>query len=87
MNGSVPRDLVSMFYQSAVFSSIPPEDYATLIKHLAEIDHIEQLNTGEIILGLEGEKVARSRDFYAVFQTPPEWEVIFGEKNIGRISP
>lgn len=87
MNGSSPRDLVSTFYQSQGFSSIPLEDYAILLKHLAEIDHIEQLDTGEMILGLGGEKVARSRDFYAVFQTPPEWDVIFGEKNIGRISP
>jgi len=57
------------------------------MKHLADIDHIEQLDTGEMIVGLEGEKVARSREFYAVFQTPPEWEVVFGDKNIGRISP
>ena len=87
VNGASPRDLVSTFYQSAVFSSIPLKDYAELLKHLAQIDHVEQLDTGEMILGIEGEKVARSRDFYAVFQTPPEWDVIFGEKNIGRISP
>jgi ATP-dependent helicase Lhr and Lhr-like helicase len=87
MNGSTPRDLASTFYQRGVFNKIPIEDYELLFKHLAEIDHIEQLDTGEMILGLEGEKVARSRDFYAVFQTPPEWDVIAGEKNIGRISP
>ena len=86
-NGASPKNLVGFFYQSGVFPSIPLGDYAALLKHLAEIDHIEQLDTGEMILGLEGEKVARSRDFYAVFQTPPEWDVIFGEKDIGRISP
>ena len=87
VNGAIPRDLVAWFYQSAVFSGISLDDYEALLQHLAEIDHIEQMDTGEMILGLEGEKVARSREFYAVFQTPPEWDVIFGEKNIGRISP
>jgi ATP-dependent Lhr-like helicase len=87
MNGSSPRDLVGTFYQGGAFSNIPLEDYETLFKHLAGINHIEQLDMGEMILGLEGEKIARSRDFYAVFQTPPEWDVIAGEKNIGRISP
>lgn len=86
-NGATPHGLVRFFYQSAVFQSVPPDDYVDLLKYLAEIDHIEQLGTGEIILGLEGEKVARSRDFYAVFQTPPEWDVLCGEKNIGKISP
>ncbi len=87
MNGSSPRDLIGVFYQKGVFSSISIDDYEVLLKHLACIDHIEQLATGEMILGLEGEKVARSRNFYAVFQTPPEWDVIAGEKNIGQISP
>ncbi len=44
------------------------------IKHLAEIDHIEQLNTGEDHPGSGGREGSSLRDFYAVFQTPPEWE-------------
>ena len=86
-NGATPRDLVKFFAQCGVFGSVSPDDYALFLKHLAGIDHIEQMETGELIVGLEGEKLARSREFYAVFQSAPELEVLHGERNIGRISP
>ena len=63
------------------------EDYADLLKHLAKIDHIEQMPDGDLILGLAGERIVRSRDFYAVFETPPEWDVLHGARTLGRISP
>ena len=62
------------------------DDYATLLKHLAKIDHIQQLPDGNLILGLAGEKVVRSRDFYAVFESAEELEVRHGERVLGRIS-
>lgn len=45
------------------------------------------MDTGELILDLAGEKIVRSRDFYAVFTTPPEWDVFFKERTLGRIAP
>ena len=86
-NEATPKELVGAFYGKGIFANISLDDFELLLKHLVKKDHIELLDTGEMILGLEGEKVARSRDFYAVFQTPPELDVLFGEKNIGRISP
>lgn len=86
-DGASPHSLVTAFYRKGVFSDIPEEDYEILLRHMLSIDHIEQLDSGEMILGLQGERIARSRDFYAVFQTPPEWDVMYGEKTIGRISP
>jgi ATP-dependent Lhr-like helicase len=86
-NESTPKDLVGAFYSKGVFCNISLEDFDLLLKHLVKIRHIEMLESGEMILGLEGEKVARSRDFYAVFQAPLEWDVVYVDKNIGRISP
>ena len=86
-NESTPKDLVRAFFSKGVFNNISLEDFDLFLKHLVKIGHVEILETGEMILGLEGEKVARARDFYAVFQTPPEWDVVFVDKNIGRISP
>lgn len=86
-HGSSPKDLVGHYLSSNVFPGVTPEDYAALLKYLGSMDHIEQLETGEIILGLAGEKIVRSKDFYAVFTTPPEWDVFFKERNLGRISP
>ena len=86
-HGTSPKELVSHFLNSAVFSGVTPDEYASLLKHLASLDHVEQLDTGELILGLAGEKIVRSRDFYAVFATPPEWDVFYRERVLGRISP
>ena len=83
-HGSSPKDLVEHFLGSNVFPGVTSQEYADLLKHLGATDHIEQLETGEIILGLAGEKVVRSRDFYAVFTTPPEWDVFHKEHILGR---
>lgn len=86
-NGSSARDLVGSFLSSSVFPNVDAEEYAQLLKHLAQLDHIEQLPTGELIVGLAGERIVRSREFYAVFQTPPEWDVLHETRTLGRISP
>lgn len=86
-HGSSPRDLVGFFMGSQVFSGVRAEDYSDLLKHLAKIDHLEQMPDGDLILGLAGERIVRSRDFYAVFETPPEWDVLHGTRTLGRISP
>jgi len=86
-HGSSPKDLVGHFLNSNVFPGVTAQDYSDLLKHLGATDHIEQLETGEIILGLAGEKIVRSKDFYAVFTTPPEWDVFHKERTLGRISP
>jgi ATP-dependent Lhr-like helicase len=86
-NGSMPEDLVGFLHSVGVFREVPAEDYDLLLRSLASIDHVEQLDSGELILGLAGEKVARSRDFYAVFETLPEWDVLAGQNNIGRVNP
>jgi ATP-dependent Lhr-like helicase len=85
-HGSSPRDLVGFFMKSGVFPGVSADDYAILLKHLAKIEHIQQLPDGNLILGLDGEKVVRSRDFYAVFESAEELEVRYGERVLGRIS-
>jgi len=86
-NGAAPDRLVADFFRSPAFAGIEPDDYAVLLRHLAAGDQIEQLATGELIVGLAGEQVARRRDFYAVFATPPEWSVLCAGRIVGRISP
>ena len=86
-NGAEPKDLVGHFLRSNVFPGVTPQEYGEFLKHLGSIDHIEQMDTGELILGLAGEKIVRSKDFYAVFTTPPEWDVFYRERTLGRITP
>lgn len=86
-HGVAPRRLVEFFVNAKVFPNIGTDDYAMLLRHLGTIDHVEQMPGDDLILGLAGERVVRSRDFYAVFQTPPEWDVRYNERNLGRIAP
>jgi ATP-dependent Lhr-like helicase len=86
-HGSNPKDLVGHFLSSNVFPGVTSQDYFDLLKHLGSTDQIEQMETGELILGLAGEKIVRSKDFYAVFTTPPEMDVFYKERILGRISP
>ncbi len=86
-NGVTPKTLVSFFMQSGVFPDVTVDDYELLLHHLASLNHIEQLADGKLIVGLAGEKILRSRDFYAVFQSPPDWTVLHGTKNLGMVAP
>lgn len=86
-NGATPRQLVGFFMRSGIFRNVTADDYETLLRHLVAINHIEQMADGTLIVGLAGEKVLRSRDFYAVFQSPPDWSVWDGTTNVGNIAP
>ena len=86
-NGVTPNTLVSFFMQSGVFPDVTADDYELLLRHFASISHIEQLADGKLIVGLAGEKILNSRDFYAVFQSPPDWTVLHGTKNLGMVAP
>jgi len=85
--GSTPRDLINFFLNTRVFPGVVPDDYSCLLQQLIAINHIEQMTNGDLILGLAGERIVRSREFYAVFQTPPEWDVRYNQRTVGRISP
>ena len=86
-NGQTPMELVDHFLAAGVFPEILPDKYSQMIDHLVSIDHLEKMPEGELILGLTGEKIVRSRDFYAVFFTPPDWAVRTNTQTIGSIRP
>lgn len=67
------------------FRKITQDDFNELIQHLLEIQHIEQIEDGGLIVGLEGEKIIRNYHFYAVFQDSVEWTVKQGANEIGKL--
>ena len=68
-----------------VFQQVSQEDFRTLLLHLIEIDHIERMNEGGLIIGLAGEKIVKNFRFYAVFPDNEEFVVIEGSTQIGSI--
>lgn len=71
---------------AGAFRSIEPALFAKLLRSLAAKDIIEQLPTGELILGLAGETLRKDKSFYAVFQTPEQFRVIADGQCIGELS-
>ncbi|UCE14286.1 MAG: DEAD/DEAH box helicase [Candidatus Heimdallarchaeota archaeon] len=70
-----PQSLAQRVLSLTPFKYVSQEDYRTLIRHLIELNHIEQIEDGGLIVGLDGERVVRNYRFYAVFPDVVEWTV------------
>ncbi|MDQ1162403.1 ATP-dependent Lhr-like helicase [Chryseobacterium sp. SORGH_AS 447] len=68
-SGLYLQELLGKIAGNPTFSHISEEETKQIIDHLQEIDFLEKLGH-EYILGVEGEKVVNSKDFYSVFHTP-----------------
>lgn len=77
--------LIASILSLSPFRSVAPGDIAVLIRSLLETEHLQQLAGGGLIIGLEGEKVVNSHEFYGVFPTEEEWAVMHGSQKIGHI--
>lgn len=72
------------FAENFAFKGISGEEFDKIIQHLLHCDLLEKLGA-ELIIGIEGEKVANTKDFYTVFTTEPNFKVIHAGKTIGEI--
>lgn len=84
--GGVRADQVyNILCANGCFNSIEVEDFKTLLKHMGEEGLITQLNSGELVLGREGEILTDNYKFYAVFKTPEEFRLIHSGKTLGTL--
>lgn len=85
-NGLQKQVLIQKLKQNAAFYMLDENDLLVLIDQMIEIDMLEFIEgAGEVIVGLKGERLLRSKEFYTVFKTPEEYEVIEGNRKIGRL--
>lgn len=68
------------------FTNISKEIFIKTLKSLSAQDLIEQSKSGELFLGLKGEKIVRNFKFYSVFNDSEEIKVIYNSKVIGTIA-
>ena len=80
-----PAQLASHILNLAVFHRITAEDFRILLRHLLQIGHIEQTETGGLIVGISGERLTSSYKFYAVFQENIEYTVRSDSTELGTI--
>lgn len=69
------------------FRNISSKIFLDLLKCMGKRGLLSQLNTGEIIVGKEGERLLRRLDFYTAFVAPVDYDVINtdGGNRIGMI--
>ncbi|MFW9930361.1 MAG: DEAD/DEAH box helicase [Candidatus Thorarchaeota archaeon] len=81
----LPAQLAEKVLTIPIFKNISQEDYKLLLQHLIEIKHLEKLEEGSIIIGIEGEKIVNNFRFYATFEDEKTYQVKEKTRNIGTI--
>lgn len=80
-----PSALAEQVLTLPPFQAISQPDFRQLLRHLIEIDQIEKTPEGGLIIGLQGEKIARNFKFYAIFPDAEDYVVKRDGKAIGSI--
>jgi len=84
--GSIRVDqLYTLLCNQGPFKQLTPQHFKQLLSHMGATQLIQQINSGELVLGLEGERLTNSYTFYAVFKTPEEFRVVTGNKTLGTL--
>lgn len=84
--GGIRADqLYALLCRQGPFQQITASHFMSLLRHLGGKDCITQLGSGELVLGIEGERLVNQYTFYAVFKTPDEFRVVNGAKTIGQL--
>ena len=80
-----PAALAAQVLKLPSFTAISTDDFRLLLNHLLEIDHLQQIEKGNLIIGVKGEKIVNSFQFYAVFTDNKEYKVRDESMEIGSI--
>jgi ATP-dependent Lhr-like helicase len=83
-SGILLTELIKQLKENSAFTSIEQSEIEEILQHLIEIDFLEKLQH-EVIIGVEGEKVVNSREFYSVFKTEENFKVVNAGNTIGEI--
>jgi ATP-dependent Lhr-like helicase len=79
------QDLFDTLVTEGAFHNVTQDDFIQILRSLKTADLIEQDSTGLLILGLEGEKIVKGREFYSAFTSVFEVAVISEGKKIGSV--
>lgn len=86
-NGLLPNEIIQSILEIGIFKDLNEVNILELLKHMLKENILEQISgSNEYIVGIEGEKLLRSKEFYSVFVTNEEFLVVEGTKKIGQIA-
>lgn len=78
------NELFRRLKSNHAFSNIDLDEVHEIINHLINTDFLEKLRD-EAIVGISGEKIINSREFYSVFKTEENFKVVNAGTTIGEI--
>ena len=86
-SGFYPKEGWEILCKYGAFKNVTPELFQALLRCMGKQNLISQLNTGEIIIGKEGERLLRRLDFYTAFVASVDYDVINNDdfKRVGTI--
>ncbi|HZL11248.1 MAG TPA: DEAD/DEAH box helicase [Prolixibacteraceae bacterium] len=84
LSGCSLASLIKRINVNRAFVSIDKEEIESIIQESIKLDYIEVIQN-ELILGIEGENIVNSREFYSVFKTEPNFKVLHSGRKIGDI--
>lgn len=71
--------------QKGPWQNIDETMFARILRGMGQGDLISQLQSGELIIGLQGERLVSNYEFYTAFKTPQEYRLIAQGRNIGTL--
>ena len=79
------RELEAGVLALSSFRQISQEDYRMLLHHLLQIDHLQKVEGGGLMIGRAGERIVNDYHFLAVFQVPEYYLVKDENRAIGTV--
>lgn len=84
--GGVRADqLFELLCRNGPFQQTTISHFKSLLQHMGSQELLTQISSGELVLGVKGERLVDHYSFYAVFKTPEEYRIIVGNKTLGTL--
>lgn len=80
-----PADLARSVLTLPAFSQITQEEYRLLLQNMISGDYLQRMESGGIITGMKGERIANHFSFYAVFQDEQAYKVHSQNGEVGTL--
>ena len=82
LSGCSKKELIRRIHSNSTFKEIEKEVVEDLINKFIELEYLELIDF-ELILGLKGEEIVNSYEFYSVFKNESNLQVLYSGKKIG----
>lgn len=67
------------------FVGVSAGEYAELLRFLGKQDVVDQTESGELVLGLAGERLVDHYTFYTAFSSPEEYRIVTADRVLGSL--